>query len=93
MIRAKMVDRILETTTAPQLQVAMLVSHAKTIDFRNVDKKQSIHDSLFSLRSIILDYRKENGRTYHRVSDGSKFVLIVSSGKCLLRPSDRVLSS
>ncbi|KAK0380541.1 methyltransferase domain-containing protein [Colletotrichum limetticola] len=51
----------------------MLVSHAKIVNFRNVDSKQSIHDSLFSLRSSILDYRKENGRTYHRVSDGRPF--------------------
>ncbi|OBR02190.1 TAM domain methyltransferase [Colletotrichum higginsianum IMI 349063] len=28
-------------------------------------------DSLASLRSSILDYRRENGRTYHRMSDGN----------------------
>lgn len=31
-------------------------------------------DSQVSLRSTILDYRRENGRTYHRLSDG-KYVL------------------
>ncbi|KAK2026878.1 methyltransferase domain-containing protein [Colletotrichum zoysiae] len=30
----------------------------------------SVDDSLASLRSSILDYRRENGRTYHRLSDG-----------------------
>ncbi|KAF4884044.1 putative methyltransferase tdiE [Colletotrichum fructicola] len=34
----------------------------------------STQDSLASLRSSILDYRRENGRTYHRLSDG-KYVL------------------
>ncbi|KAF4776912.1 putative methyltransferase domain-containing protein [Colletotrichum scovillei] len=34
----------------------------------------SIDDSLASLRSSILDYRRENGRTYHRLSDG-KYLL------------------
>ncbi|TEA20113.1 Secondary metabolism regulator LAE1 [Colletotrichum sidae] len=34
----------------------------------------SIDDSLASLRSSILDYRRENGRTYHKLSDG-KYVL------------------
>ncbi|KAF5497829.1 putative methyltransferase tdiE [Colletotrichum siamense] len=34
----------------------------------------STRDSLASLRSSILDYRRENGRTYHRLSDG-KYVL------------------
>ncbi|KAF4923589.1 putative methyltransferase tdiE [Colletotrichum viniferum] len=31
----------------------------------------STQDSLASLRSSILDYRRENGRTYHRLSDGN----------------------
>ncbi|KAI3552626.1 methyltransferase domain-containing protein [Colletotrichum filicis] len=31
----------------------------------------SVEESTASLRSSILDYRRENGRTYHRVSDGS----------------------
>ncbi|KAK1639697.1 methyltransferase domain-containing protein [Colletotrichum phormii] len=31
-------------------------------------------DSLASLRSSILDYRRENGRTYHRVSDGKYYM-------------------
>ncbi|KAK1983160.1 methyltransferase domain-containing protein [Colletotrichum cereale] len=30
----------------------------------------SVDDSLASLRSSIYDYRRENGRTYHHVSDG-----------------------
>ncbi|TEA17258.1 Secondary metabolism regulator LAE1 [Colletotrichum sidae] len=30
----------------------------------------SVDESLASLRSSILDYRKENGRTYHRLSEG-----------------------
>ncbi|WQF77262.1 Putative S-adenosyl-L-methionine-dependent methyltransferase superfamily [Colletotrichum destructivum] len=34
----------------------------------------SVDDSLVSLRSSILDYRRENGRTYHRLSDG-KYML------------------
>ncbi|GKT86921.1 TAM domain methyltransferase [Colletotrichum tofieldiae] len=32
---------------------------------------ESVDDSLASLRSSILDYRRENGRTYHRLSDGN----------------------
>jgi len=35
---------------------------------------QSLEESLTSLRSSILDYRRENGRTYHRLSDGSEWV-------------------
>ncbi|TDZ44990.1 putative methyltransferase tdiE [Colletotrichum trifolii] len=31
----------------------------------------SVDESLLSLRSSILDYRRENGRTYHRMSDGT----------------------
>ncbi|WQF90416.1 Putative S-adenosyl-L-methionine-dependent methyltransferase superfamily [Colletotrichum destructivum] len=31
----------------------------------------SVDESLLSLRSSILDYRRENGRTYHRMSDGN----------------------
>ncbi|KXH29666.1 methyltransferase domain-containing protein [Colletotrichum salicis] len=31
----------------------------------------SVEESTASLRSSILDYRRENGRTYHRMSDGS----------------------
>ncbi|WYZ38341.1 hypothetical protein EsH8_III_000255 [Colletotrichum jinshuiense] len=34
----------------------------------------SFDDSLASLRSSILDYRRENGRTYHKLSDG-KYLL------------------
>ncbi|TDZ31161.1 putative methyltransferase tdiE [Colletotrichum spinosum] len=34
----------------------------------------SFDDSLASLRSSIVDYRRENGRTYHRLSDG-KYLL------------------
>ncbi|KAK1855677.1 TAM domain methyltransferase [Colletotrichum chrysophilum] len=34
----------------------------------------STQDSLASLRSSILDYRRENGRTYHRLSDGKCFL-------------------
>ncbi|KAK1490572.1 methyltransferase domain-containing protein [Colletotrichum abscissum] len=34
----------------------------------------STDDSLASLRSSILDYRRENGRTYHRVSDGKYYL-------------------
>ncbi|KAK1639696.1 hypothetical protein BDP81DRAFT_447333 [Colletotrichum phormii] len=35
-------------------------------DFHNIDNKQSIVDSLVTLRSSILDYRRENGRTYQK---------------------------
>ncbi|KXH27626.1 methyltransferase domain-containing protein [Colletotrichum nymphaeae SA-01] len=34
----------------------------------------STDDSLASLRSSILDYRRENGRTYHSVSDGKYYL-------------------
>ncbi|KAF6816804.1 methyltransferase domain-containing protein [Colletotrichum sojae] len=34
---------------------------------------KSDEDSLASLRSSIINYRKENGRTYHRMSDGSEY--------------------
>ncbi|TIC97315.1 Secondary metabolism regulator LAE1 [Colletotrichum higginsianum] len=48
-------------------------------DFETDDGASSIGDSsatdsLASLRSSILDYRRENGRTYHSMSDG-KYVL------------------
>ncbi|KAK1727242.1 methyltransferase domain-containing protein [Colletotrichum acutatum] len=43
-------------------------------DGASITSGNSIHDSLFSLRSSILDYRKENGRTYHRVSDGKYYL-------------------
>ncbi|TQN70523.1 Secondary metabolism regulator LAE1 [Colletotrichum shisoi] len=48
-------------------------------DFETDDGASSIGDSsgtdsLASLRSSILDYRRENGRTYHHMSDG-KYVL------------------
>ncbi|TDZ40530.1 putative methyltransferase tdiE [Colletotrichum trifolii] len=32
--------------------------------------ESSVNESLASLRSSILDYRRENGRTYHRLSEG-----------------------
>ncbi|KAF6803350.1 methyltransferase domain-containing protein [Colletotrichum plurivorum] len=34
---------------------------------------QSVASSRTSLRSSLLDYRQENGRTYHKYKDGSKF--------------------
>ncbi|KAF5520791.1 putative methyltransferase tdiE [Colletotrichum aenigma] len=48
-------------------------------DTRTDDDASSVgdaytQDSLASLRPSILDYRRENGRTYHRLSDG-KYVL------------------
>ncbi|KAK1674373.1 hypothetical protein BDP55DRAFT_633185 [Colletotrichum godetiae] len=44
---------------------------AETTD--NVPANSTDH-SLASLRSSILDYRRENGRTYHRVSDGKYYL-------------------
>ncbi|KAI3552625.1 methyltransferase domain-containing protein [Colletotrichum filicis] len=43
-------------------------------DDTNSDSSSSFESSLASVRSSILDYRRENGRTYHRLSDG-KYVL------------------
>ena len=39
---------------------------------------KSTEESLASLRSSILDYRRENGRTYHKLSDGSERSLSTS---------------
>ncbi|KAK1983175.1 S-adenosyl-L-methionine-dependent methyltransferase [Colletotrichum cereale] len=40
-------------------------------DYAQHSAAESVDGSLASLRSSILDYRQENGRTYHRLSDGS----------------------
>ncbi|KAK2054070.1 methyltransferase domain-containing protein [Colletotrichum caudatum] len=43
-------------------------------DALSIGDGSSVEDSLASLRSSILDYRRENGRTYHILSDG-KYLL------------------
>ncbi|KAL3305946.1 methyltransferase domain-containing protein [Colletotrichum asianum] len=40
----------------------------------SIDGYSTTDDSQASLRSTILDYRRENGRTYHRLSDG-KYIM------------------
>lgn len=39
----------------------------------------AVDDSYEALKAFIMNYRKENGRTYHRLSDGSKLFDAVNS--------------
>lgn len=38
------------------------------------DSYYAVDDSYEALKAFITNYRKENGRTYHRLSDGSKLI-------------------
>ncbi|KXH34904.1 methyltransferase domain-containing protein [Colletotrichum simmondsii] len=56
---------------ADQAQQPIIAAEPEIDDGASSIDGSSIDDSLASLRSSILDYRRENGRTYHRLSDGT----------------------
>ncbi|KAF9877832.1 hypothetical protein CkaCkLH20_04967 [Colletotrichum karsti] len=60
--------------SAPESTAQQTVEDPRTDDDASSIGGSSVNDSLDSLRSSILDYRRENGRTYHKLSDG-KYVL------------------
>ncbi|KAK1639698.1 S-adenosyl-L-methionine-dependent methyltransferase [Colletotrichum phormii] len=59
---------------ADQAQQPVITAEPDIDDGASSIDGSSIDDSLASLRSSILDYRRGNGRTYHRLSDG-KYLL------------------